>query len=139
MEFNANQMREDSLIPEGVYKFKVIDATEKTSQAGNPMISLKLELLVNNRKVNIWDRLILIPKMFWKIEHFCSSTGKDDLIEKGSIMAQDCLWAEGYAEVTHQQNGPKMTIDAQVNNYVIPVDLPKNETKDSFDDQDITF
>ena len=75
MDFNANQMRADALIANGRYKFRVKDAREKRSSSGNDMLNLKLTLNVNARDVIYWDSLILIPKMFWKIEHFCMAIG----------------------------------------------------------------
>ena len=95
MDFNANQMRQDALIPDGRYKFHVKDAREKRSDSDNDMINLKLILTVNGRSVLYWDRLILTPKMFWKIEHFCLATGLSDKIIEGRLMAQDCLDKEG--------------------------------------------
>jgi hypothetical protein len=66
MDFNANQMKEDALIKEGRYKFRVLDAREKRSGAGNDMINLKLQLEVSGRAVTYWVSLILMPKKLRK-------------------------------------------------------------------------
>lgn len=139
MEFNADQMKKDALAPEGIHKFKVNDASEKTSQAGNDMINLRLELYIDDKKVNMTDRLILIPKMFWKIEHFCNATGKGDLIDKGRLTAGDCMFLEGYAVVAHKYNDISMQTEAIIKDYVIPENVPTPQPNSTFDDQDLPF
>lgn len=108
MDFNAQQMREDALIKEGRYKFTVLDAREKRSSAGNDMLNLKLSLEVNGRRVVFYDSLILTPKMFWKVEHFCKAAGLGEKIDEGRLMAQDCLGKGGYIDLIQkcdQQSG----------------------------------
>jgi len=119
MDFNANQMRQDALIPDGKYKFRVRDAREKRSQAGNDMLNLKLTLLVNGREVQYWDSLILMPKMFWKFEHFCETAGLKDKLEAGRIMAQDCLNREGWIEITQKVDSQTGVLANQTKDYCL--------------------
>jgi hypothetical protein len=128
MDFNANQMRSDSLIPNGQYKFRVKDAREKRSAAGNDMLNLKLILYINGREVSYWDSLILLPKMFWKIEHFCETTGLNEALENGRLMAQDCLDKEGWIDIVQKVDQSTGTIDNQTRDYV----LPPTEKNDDF-------
>lgn len=120
MDFNANQMREDALIPEGRYKFRVKDAREKRSTAGNDMLNLKLSLIIKGREVTLWDSLILLPKMFWKIEHFCETTGLTEQLEKGRIMAQDCINCEGWLDIIHKIDQQTGILDNKIRDYVMP-------------------
>lgn len=120
MDFNAAQMREDALIPEGRYKFRVKDAREKRSSNGNDMLNLRLALQVNNREVLQWDKLILMPKMFWKIEHFCAATGLTDKLNAGQIMAQDCQDKEGYVDIVRKPDSLTGEITNQVKDYIVP-------------------
>jgi hypothetical protein len=117
MDFNANQMRADALIANGRYKFRVKDAREKRSSSGNDMLNLKLTLNVNARDVIYWDSLILIPKMFWKIEHFCMAIGLTDKIIEGRLMAQDCLDGEGWIEITQKANSQTGELENQTKDY----------------------
>jgi hypothetical protein len=119
MDFNANQMRADALIPEGQYKFRVKDAREKRSTAGNDMLNLKLVLYVNGREVLYWDSLILLPKMFWKIEHFCETTGLTDALNAGRLMAQDCQDKEGWIDIVQKIDQSTGVLDNQTRDYVL--------------------
>lgn len=118
MDFNAKQMREDALIPEGVYRFEVLDAREKVSSAGNDMLNLKLGVHVNNRRLIYWDSIILMPKMFYKLEHFCNTTGMPEKIDEGRVMAQDCLGKEGLINIIQKVNDKTGEVENQTKDYV---------------------
>ena len=68
------QQAYEETLPEGVYDFVVVDAIEKQSQNGNPMI--ELQLMVNgpdgskNGGIRIFDHLTFTPKSYWKIDGF---------------------------------------------------------------------
>jgi len=134
MDFNADQMRKDALIPEGRYKFRVKDAREKRSAAGNDMINLKLGLSVEGRNVFLWDSLILTPKMFWKIEHFCEATGLNEALANGRLMAQDCLDKEGYLDIVQKIDSQTGVLDNQVKDYAMPELEAKNDDIIPFDE-----
>lgn len=123
MDFNANQMRADALIKDGRYKFTVLDAREKRSSTGNDMLNLKLSLEVDGRRVIQFDSLILLPKMFWKIEHFCKATGIFEKIDGGRLMAQECLNLEGWVDITSRANKETGELENVVKDYVKPEDL----------------
>jgi hypothetical protein len=136
MDFNANQMRADALIPEGQYKFRVKDAREKRSSAGNDMLNLKLILNINGREVSYWDSLILLPKMFWKIEHFCETTGLQEALANGRLMAGDCIDKEGWIDIVQKVDGQTGVLDNQTRDYVMaPVETEaKNDDFIPFDE-----
>jgi hypothetical protein len=87
----------EELLPEGVYDFTVIDATEKTSKAGNPTIELQLLIKDDDGgEVRIFDHLTFSPRCFWKIDAFRVATG--ETLERGktaSFEYEDCLSREG--------------------------------------------
>ena len=66
------QQAYEETLPEGVYDFVVVDAIEKQSQNGNPMI--ELQLMVNGPDgskdggIRIFDHLTFTPKSYWKID-----------------------------------------------------------------------
>ncbi len=136
MDFNANQMRADALIPEGKYKFRVKDAREKRSSAGNDMLNLKLIIFINNREVPLWDSLILIPSMFWKIEHFCEATGLEENLANGRLMAQDCQDQEGYVDIIQKIDAQTGELANKVRDYIqAPVETDaKNDDFIPFDE-----
>lgn len=143
MDFNANQMRAEALIKEGRYKFRVKDAREKRSMSGNDMLNLKLYLKINGKDVLYWDSLILIPKMFWKVEHFCLATGMPEKIDQGRLMAQDCLDREGYIDIMQKQDSQTGELINQTKDYVKPEDLGGEishpDTDDLFNDDIPSF
>lgn len=59
----------------GGYDFKVIDAEEKFSKAGNQMIELTLRCgdLADGPKV--WDYLVFAEKALWKVDQFMAAIG----------------------------------------------------------------
>lgn len=131
MDFNAQQMREDALLKEGRYKFTVLDAREKRSSAGNDMLNLKLSLEVNGRRIVFFDSLILTPKMFWKVEHFCKAVGMAEKIDEGRLMAQDCSNKEGYVDIIQRSNPQTGELENQAKDYIKPEEA---EAKEMFDD-----
>jgi|SRR5882672_4308513 len=137
MDFNARQMKEDALIKEGRYKFRVLDAREKRASSGTDMLNLKLELSINGRQVIYWTTLFLMPKMFWQIEHFCKATGMPEKIEEGRLMAQDCFDREGYIEIIQKANKETGEIENQTKDFVKPEDLKPSEAAelDFIDDE----
>ncbi len=136
MDFNLQQMKEDSLIKEGRYKFVVKDAREKRSANGNDMLNLKLIINSNGRDVIYWTSLILLPKMFWMIEHFCMATGLDSKLQEGRLMAQDCLDKEGYIDIIQKQNQQTGELENQTKDFVKRQDLADTQKNDTefFDD-----
>ncbi len=143
MDFNANQMRSDALIKEGRYKFRVQDAREKRSTNGNDMINLKLYLKINGREVLYWDSLIFMPKMFWKVEHFCEATGLTDKIEQGRLMPQDCFDRQGYIDIIQKQDAQTGEMTNQTKDYVkledVGGEISQAETDDLFNDDIPSF
>lgn len=138
MDFNAQQMREEALIKPGQYKFRVLQGREKTSTNGNDMLILKLMIQVNGRDQQFWSTLMLMPKMFWQIEHFCKAAGMPEKIEEGRLMAQDCDGKEGYLEIAHRVNKQTGEIEDYVKDFVKPEDL-KTESHDIFNDEIPSF
>ena len=139
MDFNAKQMREECLIKEGRYKFRVLDAREKRSSAGNDMLNLKLGLTVGHREIAYWTTLMLIPKMFWQVEHFCQCTGMPEKIDEGRLMAQDCFDKEGYIDIVQKANSDTGEIENKTKDFVKPENLTPASNVDFIDDDIPTF
>lgn len=139
MDFNANQMREDALIKDGTYKFTVMDAKEKRSGDLDMMI-LKLKVEVNGRQVLYWCTLMLQPKMFWMLEHFCMATGMPEKIVEGRLIAADCFDKIGLIVIGARINSKTGELENVTKDFVLadeaPADAaPAAEAKPEFDDE----
>ncbi len=93
MQYNSNEYEPMDVTPvkPGDYDFTVIGATESTSQSGNDMISLELQVNVPGREnpVKVYDYLVSTPKALFKIESFCGAVGLnfgDDELVADSII-----------------------------------------------------
>lgn len=89
-----------SLVEPGIYNFEVIKAEHKTSKAGNPMIELQLKFWDTVGKEHIiFDYLVSMPSMMYKIRNFCKSINIMPRYEQGTIDVNDCLNKQGKAEI----------------------------------------
>lgn len=66
------------LVPDGLYCVEAIDAKEKTSKTGNPMIELKLEVKLEGggSGPKFFDWLVLSESTAWKMDQFLAAAGK---------------------------------------------------------------
>ncbi len=87
--------------PAGDYSFEVVNAEEKKSKSGNDMI--ELTLLVKGSKV--YDNLVFIEKVFWKIDQFLKSTGSHPGEGKEiNVEADDCVGQKGRVRLSVGKN-----------------------------------
>ncbi len=110
--------KENSLLPDGIYPFEVVGASEKVSNNNNAKIELTLE--VGPDKVRVFDNLTFTASSSWRIDAFRLSTG--DIIKGNievSIEAEDCIGRKGMCSiVTETYNGrTRNKVDA----YILPV------------------
>lgn len=100
------ELQERNLIPEGYYNFEMVQVEEKLSQAGNPMISLKMKIIdANNRERFVFDRLM--EAFSEKLRAFCYATGLAEKYEQGELSADDCKFKSGrlHLVVSPERNG----------------------------------
>ena len=66
------------LVPDGIYEMEIIDAKEKKSQAGNPMLEIKWEIVGKNgdNGPQLKDWLVMSEAVMWKIDAFLVACGK---------------------------------------------------------------
>lgn len=82
--------------PAGDYDFKVHEASEGTSSAGNEQI--KLTLHVFNRQGQqriVFDYLSSLPKSQWKVRHFADTVGMVRQYETGDMPVRDMVGRPG--------------------------------------------
>ena len=114
--------KENSLLPDGIYPFEVVGASEKVSNNNNAKIELTLE--VGPDKVRVYDNLTFTAASGWRIDAFRLSTG--DIIKGNvevSIEAEDCIGRKGMCSiVTETYNGrTRNKVDA----FILPNAPPK--------------
>ena len=66
------------LVPDGIYCVEVLDAKEKTSKQGNPMIEFKLQVVPEGggSGPKFFDWLVQSESSAWKIDQFLAAAGK---------------------------------------------------------------
>jgi hypothetical protein len=66
------------LVPDGIYEIECVDAKEKTSQGGNPMMELTWEIVGKNgdNGPKLKDWLVQTEKASWKIDQYLAAAGK---------------------------------------------------------------
>jgi len=107
--FTPEELEKIILLPEGIYKFKVIESSDEISKSsGKEMI--KLKLLVDDGKNEprfVFD--YLLEALIYKLYHFAKATGLMEQYEKGEITANDCLGKTGTVEISVQAGSDKPT------------------------------
>jgi hypothetical protein len=100
-------------VPPGTYELEITKAVEKTSQNGNPMISLTCEIQLGNGKIGptVWDNLVFTPKAAWKIDQVIASIGRAIVPgENVEVDADDLVGMAGVA-VIGEEPGAKNPSD----------------------------
>jgi len=103
MQYKAKgeeELNQFTIFEEGEYSFRVVEATNQISQAGNEQIKLKLALFDDNdRRGGAYD--YLLEAMLFKIKHFCEATGLD--YENEYLDASMCLNKTGRCKVKKEE------------------------------------
>lgn len=93
------EIAEEGLIPAGtICDFEVIEAEEKTSKAGNPMIALQLKVWRPNGSTSLIRDWLLLDQM-WKLHAFCGSVGKLAEYDAGEIDPFELKGCTGRAKI----------------------------------------
>jgi len=123
----------------GKYSFRVIEAEEKTSKKGNPMIKVSLEISSGHRKpIVVNDFLLSNEKAQWKLSGFCKSIGKEELYKSGEMGVFDIKEQRGMAEFQYEEYEGKKYL--RVKNYLEKdeQDIEPEQSNEELDD-DIPF
>lgn len=92
MQFNPITEQEFSdrkLLPRGDYDFEILDAWEKTSEAGNPMIEVKVRVSRNGGSMSRDLSDYLHTKRPEKLRHCCAACDLMAEYESGSLEEDD--------------------------------------------------
>lgn len=139
-------------IEPGVYDFQVLKAEQKRSKSGNQMIELTLAVWdANGVQRHIFDYLVSMPSMVYKIKHFCDTVGLTKEYLAGCLNVNDCVDKCGKAEIIIQKGNQKpdgsyYPDKNAVKDYVVTdkdavkADLVKpNNNGSEFKDDDLPF
>lgn len=122
------QLRERSLWPEGSYDFRVAEATECQSKAGNDQIKLKLVIYKGEATRFVYD--YLQASLEYKLRHFCEATGLLAKYDSGRLNADDMVGREGIAQIKVEPASGNYEAKNAVKDYVVKkADIRRPDTK----------
>jgi hypothetical protein len=88
------QLAAKNIWPKGIYDFLIVDATEKVSAAGNPMIELEVKITRSDGAAKVLRDYIL-SKRAAKLLHCASACGVLDKYQSGVLSDDDFVGREG--------------------------------------------
>lgn len=122
------QLREQGLWPEGSYDFRVAEATECQSKAGNDQIKLKLVIYKGEDTRFVYD--YLTASMEYKLRHFCEATGLLAKYDSGRLNADDMVGREGIVQIRIEPASGNYEAKNAVKDYVVKkADIRRPDTK----------
>lgn len=139
-------LREEMLLNPGIYKFMVKDAKDETSQNGNQMIKVTLEVYDLNHKPHLVTDYLMASHVSLeeKLNLFSYSVGIQDKYNMGEIVSSDCINKKGTVEIVVKppqpdKNDPSKTYQAKnvVKRYLINTEPPKGSAE--FVNDDVPF
>lgn len=105
------QIMEENLMPDGIYPFEVVEATDAVSKSGNEMIVLKLRI-VDDQNIARTLKDYLLASMAFKLRHFCVQTGLMDKYDADDLKAMNCVGKKGMVEITSDKT-PRFAPDGK--------------------------
>lgn len=101
-------LQNKGLLTEGSYPFQVKAIDQLISKSGNSMLKITLSVLEKDGSSRtIFDYLVALDSMMFKIKHFCEAIGLEESYKKGNFDPQDCIDRSGMALVSVQKGNPK--------------------------------
>lgn len=111
------QLREQNLWPDGSYDFRVAEATEGQSKAGNDQIKLKLIIYKGEASRFVYD--YLQASLEFKLRHFCEATGLLSKYDSGRLNADDMIGREGIVQIRTEPAKGNFEAKNAVKDYVV--------------------
>ena len=122
------ELAADRLLPDGIYPFECLRASEGVSKSGNPMITVELRIYCDSGEVILRD--YLLSAYLRKILNFCKVTGLIAKYNAGALSADDCAGKTGFVKIG-KEDGREMTDKKTGASYNPPRYFdPKNTVKD---------
>ena len=114
---SEDQLKAETMLPDGDYDFQVMEAQDAVSKQGNDMIKVKLRVFTSNGERHLYD--YLMPSMGFKLRHFCESTGLLSRYDAGTLEAGHCLRREGIASIEQEAGKNGYPPKNRVADYVV--------------------
>lgn len=111
------QIARENCMPIGDYDFEVVEAVDKISQKGNPMIALQLRVFGPERAMTV--RAYLMEAMAFQMRHFCFAVGLGKEYEAGELAAANCIGRTGRLTLKIEDQPGYMPKNA-VKDYIVP-------------------
>ena len=119
------------VLPKGEYDALVVNAVEKTSKSGNPMIELDITVY-GEREQTVRDWLLSVDTGAWKLQSFCKSAGLWDTYQAGDISDASCKDRNVRVKVDIQPSDGKYPPRNKIVDY-LPRELVKPAAKPASD------
>lgn len=109
-----------ALLDPGKYRFKIVDAEQTTSKAGNEMIEIAARQIdeEGNEGRKVWDYLVFTEKALWKVNSFLEACGKHPGEDEDYTMdPDDMIGWEFEAEVSAGEDSkgrPRNNIESYI-------------------------
>lgn len=119
---------------EGIHRAKIAEIQEKTSQGGDDMLQVKMEVVAGADKgCTVFDNCVLTDKALWKLKQLLTAIGvKCDgkvAVDLDNLIGKVCE-----IEVSHEEyNG---SVRARITNYSKIVANAANDDDDDEDDEE---
>lgn len=109
---------EFAILPEGEYDFEVADLEKTFSKAGNKMAKIVLEIVFQGHKYKVFDNMVLMSNMKWKLAQFFECLGlKKKGTELKSMPWNQVVEKYGRVRIKHEEYNGKT--NAKVDAYII--------------------
>ena len=115
------ELKESELLPEGEYQFEILTAEDTQSKStGNDMLKLSLRIFENGgeNSQRVFDYLVSIDSMIWKIRHFAESIGMLPEYESGEMLAETLPGRTGKCKIIIQPASGQWDAKNAVKDYL---------------------
>lgn len=121
------ELASDGLWPESIVDFEVMEAEDTTSRAGSDMVKLKVKVF-NDQGASrtVYEYLVGIDSMQWKIRAFCAAVGLLEQYETGELDAVDMEGRTGKCKLIIQKDKSGSFPDKNaIGAYIAQAEKPK--------------
>ena len=115
------ELKESELLPEGEYTFEILTAEDTQSKStGNDMLKLSLRIFENGgeNSQRVFDYLVSIDSMIWKIRHFAEAIGMLPEYESGEMLAETLPGRTGKCKIVIQPASGQWDAKNAVKDYL---------------------
>ena len=115
------ELAENALLPEGEYTFEILTAEDTQSKStGNDMLKLSLRIFENGgeNSQRVFDYLVSIDSMIWKIRHFADAIGMLPEYDSGEMLAETLPGRTGKCKIVIQPASGQWDAKNAVKDYL---------------------